>query len=171
MHQPHGGVPHRRGVDGVAAADEAAALHKVIARLQFLDEFMHVLDGILVIAIDGQHALVAAVQGKVDAHAQLCPLLAGAGLGQQRVDAVQLQGVQLHAAVGGATVADDNVAQGVHPGGLGAAQLGQNARSLVDNGDQQAVFTALGQQLGGAVIRHALQRLAFIFDHWNTSAT
>ena len=163
MHQPHGGVAHRRGVDGVAAADEAAALHKVIARLQFLDEFMHVLDGILVIAIDGQHALVA--------HAQLCPLLAGAGLGQQRVDAVQLQGVQLHAAVGGAAVADDNVAQGVHPGGLGAAQLGQNARPLVDNGDQQAVFTALGQQLGGAVIRHALQRLAFIFDHWNTSAT
>ena len=27
------------------------------------------------------------------------------------------------------------------------------------------------QLYGGAVIRHALQRLAFIFDHWNTSAT
>ena len=120
---------------------------------------------------DGQHTIVAAVQRKIDAHAQLCALLAGAGLGQQGIDAVQLQGVQLHAAVGRAAVADDDIAQGIYPGGLGAAQLGQNTRSLVDNGDQQAVITALGQQLGGAVIRHALQGLAFIFDHWNTSAT
>ena len=43
----------------------------------------------------------------------------------------------------------------VHPGFLGAAQLGQNAGALIDDGDQQAVIAAFGQKGGAGIIRHA----------------
>ena len=154
----------------MTAADKATALHKVIACLQLGDKFRHILDRVLVVAVDGQDAFIAAVQRKIDAHAQLCALLAGAGLGQQRVHMVKLQRVVLHAAVGRAAVADNDVAHAVDACRLGAAQLGQDAGALVDDGDQQAVITAAALKLGGGKIRHAVQIFALIFDHANTSA-
>ena len=170
MNQPHGGIAHRRRVDRMTAADKAAALHKVIACLQLGDKFRHILDRVLVVAVDGQDALVAAIQRKIDSHAQLCALLAWASLGQQRVHMVKLQRVVLHASVGRAAVADNDVAHAVDARCLGAAQLGQDAGALVDNGDQQAVIAAAALKFGGGKIRHAVQLPALIFDHANTSA-
>ena len=83
---------------------------------------------------------------------------------------VKLQRVVLHAAVGRAAVADNDVAHAVDACRLGAAQLGQDAGALVDDGDQQAVITAAALKFGGGKIRHAVQIPALIFDHANTSA-
>ena len=168
--EPHGGIAHRRRVDGVAAADKPAALHEVIALLQFCDKLGHVLDGVLVVAVDGQDAFIIAVQRKIHAHAQLGALPAGAGFRQQRVDVVERQRLPLHAAVGGAAVADDDVAELVDARLLGAAQLGQDARTLVDDGDQQAVVMAAALKLHSRVVGHAVQVCALILDHANTSA-
>ena len=99
-------------------------------------------------------------------------LFAGAGFDQQGVHPVQLQRIGVHAAIGGAAVADDNIHQTVHPGFLGAAQLGQNAGALIDDGDQQAVIAAFVQKGGAGIIRHAGNILDrhWLQAHANTSA-
>ena len=139
----------------MTAGDKPAALHKVIAFFQLGNKFRNILDGILIVAVNGQHALIAKGQGKMQAHAQLGALLAGAGFRQQRVDVVQLQGFLLHAAVGGAAVAQDDIHHLVDARLLGATQLGENAGPFVDDGDEQAVLAAPGRKDGAGVIRHA----------------
>ena len=164
MDEPHGQPARGRRVDGPPAPDEAAALHKVVAFLQFGDEFGRILDGVLIVAVDGQHALVPARERKVQPHAQLRALAAAAGFDKQRVDAVELERVWVHASVGGAAVAQDDVGGAVDARLLRAAQLGQNARALVDDRDQQAVVAAAGGEFGNGIAH--VKRLF----HWNTSA-
>ena len=170
MDEPHRRIAHRRRVDCMAASNKAAALHQVIARLQFFNEFGYIFNRVFVVAVDGQNALVPAIQREIDAHAQLCPLFAGAGLCQQCIDVVKLQDIVLHAAVGGAAVADDDITDFVDARIFGAAQLGQDARTLVDDRNQQAVVAAAALKFGGGVVRHAVQIFALVLDHANTSA-
>ena len=172
MDQPYRRIARFGRIDGMTAGDKPAALHKVIAFFQLGNKFRNILDGIFIVAVNGQHALIAKGQGKMQAHAQLGTLFAGAGFDQQSVHPVQLQRIGVHAAIGGAAVADDNIHQTVHPGFLGAAQLGQNAGALIDDGDQQAVIAAFGQKGGTGIIRHAGNILDrhWLQAHANTSA-
>ena len=60
-------------------------------------------------------------------HAQLCALFAGAGFDEKGVDAVEFQRFRVHAAVRGASIADDDVHDFVNAGFLGAAKFGEDA--------------------------------------------
>ena len=66
MDQPYRRIARFGRIDGMTAGDKPAALHKVIAFFQLGNKFRNILDGILIVAVNGQHALIAKGQGNFE---------------------------------------------------------------------------------------------------------
>jgi hypothetical protein len=83
VQQPYGKVARARRVLGNTAGDEPRCLREVDARVQRLQEARDRVRVVLVVAVDGDDALVALVQGECIGAAQLRAELARPGLEQQ----------------------------------------------------------------------------------------
>lgn len=74
MDKPDGKQPDKRCPHSPAALSKPGALHKIIPFLQLLNKMRDILNAVLVIPVYGKNALISALQGPRNAHAQLCPL-------------------------------------------------------------------------------------------------
>src|SRR5699024_1992783 len=129
----------------------------VVALFQLLDKERNAFNAVLVISVNGQDSCISSFQSIPQSHPELGSLLAGASFHQEGVHAPVLQSLGLHTAVGAAPITEDNIHQGIYPGGLGPVQFLENPLSLIDNGDEQTVFGFLFSKLRTGKIRYALQ--------------
>ena len=137
MNQFHRNRPQQRGIDSHTSRHKPGALDKIVSLTKLLYKPGHILYAVLVVAIDGNHPLIAPLHGPPNAHPQLRPLLSFILVHQQGVDIQRFQCLFCGRAILGAAVADDNIHVVSHMVLLRPPQLLVDAVPLVDNGDKQ----------------------------------
>ncbi len=146
MDESDRGIARQGGVLGHAARYEAGSLHEVRALFECFDEPVDGGGLVLVVAINGNDALVIGAEAERIGAAQLCAEPAGTGLDEQSSHIAALEKGLIQRAVTAATVNDEDVGDGgntdlVHPG-----QQCADALSFVDHGNDNGIIVALASQ-------------------------